>query len=976
MTRNKYKYLGCSLILCFIFCALLLHIQGISVAAESENQTITIGYIDYKGFINCDENGNFSGYGVDYLNEISKYTGWKYKYVYGTWSELMKKVASGEIDFLCHAQYSEERAKNYDYSKHSIGIETAVLYVLDNNPLYYYNDFESFSNIKIGVMKGSYQNEELAAFAKNKFTYTQTEYSSETEAFAALEHGEVEAVAMGSLACRDHLRVVCNFGADPFYFITGKNNQEKLTQLNGALDQIKASNYSFESELYEKYYGNSDVESQVHFTREEQAFIDKKQVITVGNLPNRYPISSYNKKTGVLSGINESIMSMISEKSGLKFDLQPIALGEKPVEALKAGKFDLVCGIYRTDYFLKDPELMISDTFLKSNIAIVSRKGETYDTNGELTIAINKSFESLQKIIAEKYPQYHVVLYDTVEDCFDAVKNKKADILMQNTYVTNYILQSPYYENLETIPSFLLTELSGIAGLNSADMKIVMSILNKTIASFQANEINEIVIANTVAKPYQLSVKEIIYKYRFTLTVISGLLAVCIFLLVMILRNRHKHFRIIKTKNIQLGEALTQAQSANNAKSMFLSRMSHEIRTPMNTITGFTTIAQEHLQEPDRVREDLEKINTASNLLLGIINDVLDMSSIENEKLRIAHEPFNLKEVLNRISSIYSSQCKQKGIEYSLKMTGVSQEHLIGDSLRLNQILLNLISNAYKFTDTDGTISVTVEQKGIKDNRIYLCFTISDTGCGMEAEMLDRLFKPFEQESATTAQKYGGSGLGLSITKNLVDLMHGAIVVKSEKGKGTVFTVNLAFDLMNENIEQNKKEDNSGKLEKDKSDQVDESISDKSEDKNAPQNKGEMKYDFTGKKVLLAEDYLLNSEIAKTLLQMVHINVDTVLNGEEAVSKFESSSENEYQAILMDIQMPVMNGYQATEKIRKLDRSDAKKIKIYAMTANAFTEDITTALAVGMNGYIAKPIDTQVLYQTLEKCFKECEENE
>lgn len=425
----------------------------------------------------------------------------------------------------------------------------------------------------------------------------------------------------------------------------------------------------------------------------------------------------------------------------------------------------------------------------------------------------------------------------------------------------------------------------------------------------------------------------------------SAIFVTATLFLIFLLRlfSEQKHNRILMQKNEELATAVTAATRASYAKSQFLSNMSHEIRTPMNAILGLTGIAKYHEHDAREVDQYLSEIEDASTLLLNIINNVLDMSAIENDKLKISEAPFSLNELLDSINAIYAVQCEEKKIGFRITRN-FRTETVNGDRLRLNQILLNLISNAFKFTSSGGSITVQVTEDYTKEGRIWYEFSVRDTGEGMSEDMKERLFHPFEQESAVTGQQHGGTGLGLSITHNLVSLMKGKIRVESEKGKGTCFYVELPFSPASAPVTDSHTGSRNETL-------------------------GELtgRYNFSGHRVLIAEDNALNKEIICELLRLVHLDFDTAENGQITVNQFVQSDPGTYDAILMDIRMPVMNGLEAARQIRACEHPDAASIPIYAMTANAFAEDVSASLAAGMNGHLSKPINTGELYRTLEQ---------
>jgi len=414
---------------------------------------------------------------------------------------------------------------------------------------------------------------------------------------------------------------------------------------------------------------------------------------------------------------------------------------------------------------------------------------------------------------------------------------------------------------------------------------------------------------------------------------VAGILlggSIFVFLILRIIRQIAEKI----AQNEELKSALYTAEKANEAKTAFLSNMSHDIRTPLNAILGYAHLSKKEDITLGEMKENMKRIEHSGNHLLALINDVLEMSRIESGKMELSETKTDLIKVMKETKDIFANQMMQKNIRFEVT-TEIQEKLVYCDRNRIDRILLNLISNAYKFTPSGGDVSVLLKQTGKKDDTASYDLFVKDNGIGMNSAFVEHLFTPFERERTSTVSRIKGTGLGLSITKSIVSLMRGSIDVHTEEGNGTEFLVHLTFRLcgnQNEDI----KEDTNAAI-----------------------------YDFTGTKILLVEDIAINREIAGAILMRLGMAVETAENGLQAVEKLKQSAAGEYQAVLMDIQMPVMDGYEAARAIRALDDPVVKRIPILALTANAFAEDRQKAFEAGMNGHVSKPINPDDLADSL-----------
>ncbi len=664
--------------------------------------------------------------------------------------------------------------------------------------------------------------------------------------------------------------------------------------------------------------------TELSFTSEEQDYINSHGTVKVGYVTDRIPVS-FENKDGEADGISRYIFDRVSQLSGLGFEYEALPVKDVTYDYLAEHELDLVTSVEFNEANKKARGILISDPYLSSRKVIVARGDLKFRYDEHFTAAIATGSQTLKKVLAEMFPNFELKDYDSISDCFDAVNSGDADLMIQNQYVVEYWLAKPEYEDLNVIPIAGLDDqlcfsavvsLDGKPGPSQEDGQILIDILDKTIDYIGEDETGNYIIQGVMENQYEYEFSDFVRRYRYAVIIFIISVIVITIMSVMLVRQR-----------IRFAESRADAK----AKGRFLSTMSHEIRTPLNGLIGLNHLMSQKLDDKEKVSEYLRQSSVTAQYLLSLVNDILDSSKLQEEKMELAMKPVDIGFVIETIGTIEQTAMQDKKLQYIVD-TDIKYPYVIGDEVRIQQVLLNLLDNARKFTPKGGIVRLSLKQEKQNDDKILTSVTVSDTGKGMSEEFQAKIFDVFSRELETVSKGNQGTGLGLYISRRLAKLMGGDLTCVSRKGEGSSFTFTFAAEQA----------ESSGK------------------DILQPE---ELKKGHPS--ILIAEDNELNGEIMLELLQSSGFKAEIAENGKKALKKFSDSAPGTYGVILMDLLMPEMDGFEAAKAIRELDREDAKTVRIFACTANSFTEERDKAFASGMNDFISKPVDIDELLAKL-----------
>ena len=928
---------------CAVLCLLLLLSVALPVKAAAETvpaKVVRVGsFEDTFNYVN--EKGIRKGYGYELLQTLSGYTGWQLEYVTCDWSDCFEKLKNGEIDIMGDISYTEDRAEEMLFSDEPMGEEKYYLYADLSREDITASDFKTLNGKKIGVLMGTEPEVMLTEWEEKYDLKTQhVNISNNEDVKQKLANHEIDCFVSleESFWAELGISTMTRVGKSDIYYAINKDRADIKEELDNAMRALEDANPFYTADLYKRYFS---LDYTPILTGEEKAWLKEHGAIRMGFLTGDSGVSTYDPATGEITGTITDYIQFARDCLGnqeLVFQMVGYDSQKAELDALKSGEIDMVFHFDQSPNLAEDYRVACTNTTWTSNMMAVTNK-QHFNENQANRVAVPQNKISLTRYIAVYYPQWEIVDCAAQEDAARLVKDGQADC-----FVTGVSSQENYSKKYDFYSVPLPNPAKSCFAVNSGNRHL-LSILNKTIKAMPTNMLTGS-LAMYKSSSRKVTLSEFIRDNFFMVLLVSSIFVAVILLAILKLLRKARKAEAAARKaandtqelNAKLQIAAENAESANRAKSTFLFNMSHDIRTPMNAIIGYADLASRHSDDPAKLKKYMENIQVCGQNLLMLLNNVLDLARIENDKTEIEYSVSDIEKDFRNCLAMFRNQADSKGQTLTVT-TQLPYPYIYADIPHLTEVCTNLVSNAVKYTGAGGTIRCGVTQKpGEKEGWCDTVVTVADNGIGMSQEFQKHIFEPFERERTSTVSKVEGSGIGMGIVKKLVGLMGGTVEVESKIGVGSTFTVTIPCRIASEDEIQAKREINP-------SDQK----------------------CLCGTRILLTEDNDLNAEIATELLQEEGCTVDRAKDGVECVDMLEKAANGTYQLILMDVQMPVMNGYDATKKIRRMDDPQKANIPIVAMTANAFSEDKQVALDAGMNDHIAKPINMSVLVPTLRK---------
>ena len=928
---------------CVMLSLLLLLSVVLPVKAAAETAPVKVVRVgSFEDTFNyCNEKGARKGYGYELLETLSGYTGWQFEYVTCDWSDCFEKLENGEIDIMGGISYTEDRAEEMLFSDEPMGEEKYYLYADLSRADLSASNFKTLNGKKVGVLMGTEPEMMLTEWEEKYGIKTQhVNISNNEDVKQKLANHEIDCFVSleESYWAELGISTITRVGKSSIYYVLNKDRPDLKGELDNAMRALDEEAPFYTVDLCKKYFS---LDYKPILTGEEKAWLRKHGAIRMGFLTSDSGVSTYDPATGEITGTIIDYIQFAADCLGnqeLEFQLVGYDDKEAELNALKSGEIDMIFHFDQSPNLAEEYRVARTNTTWTSNMMVVTNK-QLFTENQVNRVAVPQNKISLTRYIAFYYPQWEIVDCDTQEDAIKLVKDGQADC-----FITGVSSEEKYSKNHGFYSVPLPNPANSCFAVNNGNRSL-LSILNKTIKAMPANMLTSS-LAMYKSSSRKVTLSDFIKDNFFKVMLISSIAVAVVLLTILMLLQKARKAEVAARKaasdtqelNAKLQVAVEKAESANRAKSIFLFNMSHDIRTPMNAIIGYADLASRHLDDPAKLEKYMENIQVCGQNLLVLLSNVLDLARIENDKTEIEYSVSDVEKDFRNCIAMFQNQADSKGQTLTVT-THLLYPYVYVDIPHLTEICTNLVSNAVKYTGACGTIRCDITQKpGEKEGWCNAVITVADNGIGMSQEFQKHIFEPFERERTSTVSKVEGSGIGMGIVKKLVGLMSGTVEVESKIGVGSTFTVTIPSRIASQEETQAKRE-------------------------TTPSDEKSL----CGVKILLTEDNDLNAEIATELLREEGCTVDRAKDGVECVDMLEKAANGTYRLILMDIQMPVMNGYDAAKKIRRMDDPQKAGIPIIAMTANAFSEDKQAALDAGMNDHVAKPINMNVLVPTIRK---------
>ncbi|MDB1898865.1 ATP-binding protein [Collinsella aerofaciens] len=886
-------------------------------------KTVRVGWlVNNEGFQDGTPGERLSGWGYEYLQTLSYYTpGWRYEYVSGTFTELMDMLEAGEIDLMPNISYSEERAQKLLFSSNPEGTERYYIYAKPDRDDLAKGDPQALQGLTIGCNPGVMQTFVGQQWLANEgIACAYREYDGGSDLFNALADDEVDAAIMNDTISSPEASPMFYVGSSDYYLAVPKSRSDLMNDINAAMTAIARVNPRYNDEVKSNYSTQNSGSSSLN-SPERSWLKANGNTITLGYITGKLPYCNEDED-GEMEGSLASLATTLHDQFGITVKTVAFDSYKMMSKALSKGSIDVALPIYR-DYWFAEQSGVVQSVSLGTISLTAIHTGSNLNKDLQ-NIACTKSSIINRNVLESLFPTATVTEYQSDDEAFDALRKGTAHCIVAPSSRVKTIGDRYDLEDCETAELPDTRELSCWISRGKPELS---GIINKGIIN-AGESLSASNYSSTSYTAQESDTFQFLHRNRTAIAAtLIGMLSVGIVLLIWALvraRTEHK-----------------KADAANAAKTAFLTRMSHDIRTPLNGILGLIEI--EELKDGDMqvARESRAKARVAANHLLSLINDILEMGKIEDRKLTLEHAPFNLKELCDDALVLCKLRASGNGITLQdNSLPYATGPYMIGSPTHIRRIIINLLDNSIKYNKRGGSVTFSSQTKPLDDGRALFCFSVSDTGIGMAPEFLKHIYEPFAQEGDDARSKFQGTGMGMPIVKSLIDLMGGTIEISSEVGAGSTFNVQIPLDI-------------------DKNPQARERADGQANS-----------CSLAGMNVLLAEDNELNAEIAQALLESEGIVVTRTADGNETVDLYVGRPAGSFDAILMDIMMPGMDGYEATRAIRLSEKADAADIPIIALTANAFAEDAQAAHDAGMNAHLPKPLDFNKLKNMLARIKK------